>query len=125
VIESLDTKRAGGNRHEDDSLDDVDNWRDDKVRHDKPRVMRPVGDTGNRDRSLSEDSDKDMSVLRKDDNRNRGRGKSPRDKKRKEGPVVPPKYEEPEKPVFIHNSKFAALGIEDDEGNNSDDVECP
>lgn len=83
--------------------DGIDNWRDESIRQDKPRVMKP-GFASDRREARKSDSD-DMSVLNKE-NRGRGagreghgRGRSPKDKKNKNGPVIPPKYEEPDQPV--------------------------
>lgn len=106
--------------------DGIDNWRDESIRQDKPRVMKP-GFASDRREARKSDSD-DMSVLNKE-NRGRGagreghgRGRSPKDKKNKNGPVIPPKYEEPDQPEFSRSSKFAALNVED-ENSHSDGEE--
>ena len=86
--------------------DEGDNWRDERVRHDRPRVMRPdlVTNADTKERTLSESSDKgrdDMAVLRK--SADKGSGRNLRDKRSKDGSIISPMYEEPQKPVSANH----------------------
>lgn len=103
-----------GGRSNDDVEVEEENWRDESVRHDKTRVMRPdliiEAEKGhNRDRLSSEDSDKagrDYKRSGRDSSRGRGRGRGRSDERKKprDTVAVPPKYEEPAQPVLFLRS---------------------
>jgi hypothetical protein len=84
----------------------------------RPDLVTEADAKDDRDKTLidscEKSRDQDMSVLKT--SRDEGPGKSHKGKKwNNEGPVVPPKYEEPAQPVFSQVSRFAALGMDDED----------
>ena len=81
--------------------EDTRSWRDEGVRNEPPRSRLE-----RENNAPTEHNNKDNGVT------SPGKGKKYKDK---DAPIVLPKYEEPEKPVFSQQSRFAALGLSDEE----------